>query len=80
MPTIETVSGARIALHTDDHRPPHVHVKYDRQQIRLRISDAEPMDPVDSFHPRVLRDVQKWLRLNRDIVVEEWAKYHGEDD
>lgn len=80
MPTIKTVSGARIALHTDDHRPAHVHVIHEKKQIRLQISDAEPMDPIGSFHPRVLRDVQEWLRLNRDIVVEEWAKYHGKDD
>lgn len=76
MPNIGQVGGATIKVYPNDHPPPHVHVFYQGREVRLRISDAQPLDDVDAFHARVLKDVQDWLLNNRGIAAEVWAKYH----
>lgn len=77
MPKIADIAGATLFVFPNDHPPPHIHARFERQTICLRISDAELLEPARGFPPRVLRDVRTWLLRNRDTAALTWAKYHA---
>ncbi len=77
MPKIIDIAGATIFVFPNDHPPPHVHVRCQGQAIRLRIMDAQSMDPNRDFPVRVLRDARDWLLANRDRTAKQWAMYHS---
>jgi hypothetical protein len=77
MPKIAEIAGATVFVFPNDHPPPHVHVRFQGAAVRLRITDAVPLDRVPAFPSRVLRDVRGWLLQNRDRAAEAWAAYHA---
>jgi hypothetical protein len=76
MPKIADVAGAAEFVFPNDHPPPHMHVRFQGAAVRLRITDATPLDQVSTFPTRVLRDARNWLLQNRDRAAEVWAAYH----
>ena len=78
MPIIGEVSGATIKVYTNDHPPPHVHVFYQGQAVRLKITDGDKVQKDEPELPaRIMRDVRQWLAENRDKAATTWAKYHS---
>ncbi len=77
MPKIAEVAGATVFVFPNDQPPPHVHVRFQGVTVRMRITDAEPLDQAATFPPGVLRDARGWLLQNRDRAAEVWAAYHG---
>lgn len=37
MPTVEIVNGIKISIYNGDHRPPHIHAKYNEYEILIEI-------------------------------------------
>ena len=77
MPKIIDLAGATLFVFPNDHPPPHIHVRYQGQAIRLRIVDAVSMDPHRAFPVRVLRDAQDWLTANQDRAITLWDTDHS---
>ena len=77
MATLGTVAGAAIKVYVNDHPPPHVHVLYQGQEVRLKISDATLLDPVGRFPPRIPREARAWLLRRRDRAALIWSYDHG---
>ena len=76
MPKIADIAGAVVFVFPSDHPPPHVHVRFQGVAVRLRITDAQPLDAVPPFPLRILRDVRAWLLRHRDVAADAWAQYH----
>jgi hypothetical protein len=76
MPKIADIAGAAVYVFPNDHPPPYVHARFQGVTVRLRITDALPLEPVHAFPPRVLRDVRSWLLRHRDVAADAWAAYH----
>lgn len=77
MPKIAEFAGATGFVFPNDHPPPHVHVRFQGKAVRLRITDAVPLDKAPDFPARVLRDARTWLLQNRDRAAEAWGAYHA---
>jgi hypothetical protein len=73
---IADIAGATVYVFPDDHPPRHVHVRFQGVTVRLRITDALPLEPAPAFPPRVLRDVRSWLLRHRDEAADACAAYH----
>lgn len=41
MPKIDEIQGVTIHVYGGDHRPPHIHVKYNEFEVLLQIEDGE---------------------------------------
>jgi hypothetical protein len=76
MPKIADIAGAAGFVFPNDHPSPHVHVRFQGVAVRLRISDALPLDNAPAFPHRVLRDARVWLLQHRDVAADAWAAYH----
>jgi Domain of unknown function (DUF4160) len=76
MPRVAEIAGAAVFVFPNDHPPPHVHARYQRRVMRLRISDALTLDAGPGLPPRIRRAVVTWLLENRDVAAEAWARYH----
>ena len=77
MPKLTDHAGATLFVFPNDHPPPHIHVRYQGNSVRLRIVDAESMDPRRDFPYRVLRDAQDWLLANQDKAIKQCDTYHS---
>lgn len=56
MPTIHREANRRYVIFTNDHPPPHIHVKGPGSECRVRLQDVVVMDSV-GFTQRELRDI-----------------------
>jgi hypothetical protein len=76
--TVEKIG--HFSVHTDDHDPPHVHVRPFGSQINLRFS-LETGELLDELPPGVkskrLKAIKAALIENRDRFGRWWKKAHG---
>ena len=63
MPTVLREANRRYVIFTNDHPPPHVHVKGPNCECRVRIADAAVMDNA-GFTSRELRDIIREVQAN----------------
>lgn len=80
MPTIVTQGGLRVVVHSNDHGPPHVHVKGKGWEIRIRIDQEPEMYRKPAFGAPSFREVNEALALvdaHLILLREAWEKHHG---
>jgi hypothetical protein len=74
MPTIKRFANCRIEIRTRDHLPPHFHVVIsDGRNALVEIETLAMLGPID---PDEITAVLEWARANRDVLMEEWQKWH----
>lgn len=72
MPELSRFLGIEIAMHYNDHAPPHFLAKYGNNEIRVAIEDGSILS--GSFPARAQRLVMEWLDLHRDDeLMEDWT-------
>jgi hypothetical protein len=76
MPTILNTKGFKFIIFTDDHPPPHIHVKQAEGGTKIRL---EPVEIIAywSLTPRQLRAIMTITRENRDYFLSKWYELHG---
>lgn len=79
MPCICEWSGIKVYLYSDDHPPPHVHVKYSGSEALVQIVDGEMYRDAENKPPGHLpsaqhEEVKAWLELRRVEVNEAYIK------
>jgi len=63
----------RLEIREDDHPPMHAHLVGGSVDVLI---DLQTLACVGAF-PRGLREeVMVWVMANRDILIEEWKKWH----
>ncbi|MBY0285117.1 MAG: DUF4160 domain-containing protein [Sphingomonas sp.] len=70
MPTVIIIDGIRIEIYTDDHPPPHFHVKAGGMRAKFDISTGELLQ--GSLDKRSMRKVRQWMRFNGDLLMQVW--------
>jgi hypothetical protein len=70
MPTIIILDGIRIEIYTDDHPPPHFHVKAGRMRAKFDIATGNLLR--GSLDKRSMRKVQQWMAVNGDLLMQVW--------
>ncbi|HEX2093925.1 MAG TPA: DUF4160 domain-containing protein [Longimicrobiaceae bacterium] len=80
MPTIYRESGFAFRIYTDDHDPPHVHVRYAGERAKVRIGDEETPASVEDAGimrvPNLVRAV-RIVDANWRLFLERWEEIHG---
>lgn len=70
MPEISRFYGIVIGMFSDEHRPPHFHVRYAEYEAVIRIHDLSLAE--GRLPPSALRLVTDWAELHRDELLRNW--------
>ena len=73
MPTISMFYGLIVYMYFMDskqHKPPHIHVKYQESEVIVSIPDGEVLD--GSIPPAKMKLLSAWIELHRDELVADW--------
>jgi hypothetical protein len=70
MPTVIIIDGIRIEIFTDDHPPPHFHVKVGGMRAKFDIASGTLLK--GSLDKRSMRKVRQWMTLNGDLLMQVW--------
>ena len=70
MPEICRFFGIIVAMHYNDHPPPHFHVRYGDQKALVAI--REPRVLRGRLTPRALGLVMEWAALRQDELMRDW--------
>lgn len=72
MPELCRFFGIVIAMHYNDHGPPHFHARYGQEQASIRIDNGEILD--GTLGARSLRLVDEWRKLHEIELLEDWER------
>ena len=71
MPEICRFLGIFIAIHYDDHTPPHFHAKYGECEATVRMADGALTGDL----PRRAEGlVIEWMNLHKDELLDNWQR------
>ena len=68
--------GYDVVIHTNDHPPPHVHVRRGNQHVRIYL-DTLRITMNYGFSNRELRKIRELIRANHAAITFEWERIHG---
>ena len=71
MSTVAIIDGIRIEIFTNDHPPPHFHVRFGRKRAKFDIASGAMIK--GSLENRTIRKVQRWTQFNRDGLMQVWT-------
>jgi hypothetical protein len=57
-------------LNNKRHHSPHIHVKYQEQDVVLSIPDGEVLE--GSLKPNKMKLVQAWIEIHKDELMADW--------
>ena len=70
MPTVIIIDGIRIEIYTDDHPPPHFHVRFGGRRAKFDMATGAMIK--GRLDKRSMRKVQRWIEMNRDLLMQVW--------
>jgi hypothetical protein len=70
MPEICRFHGIIIAIHYEEHNPPHFHARYGARGIKIKISGLSVM--AGHLPPKLLRYVLEWANLHQEELNQNW--------
>lgn len=73
---IDRFNGFSIDIFADEHPPPHFRVSYAGETANFRITDGEKLN---GGLDRYLRNIRKWQKENRDLLVDSWNRLRPTD-
>jgi len=76
MPLIESIDGIRIYIYNGDHRPPHIHARYNEYDILILIETLEIY--AGEMPNKPLKQVYDWLSGNTDYALEVFYELNPE--
>ncbi|MFM7327049.1 MAG: DUF4160 domain-containing protein, partial [Nodosilinea sp.] len=61
---------------SNDHAPPHVHIKYqnDYGSYRIEIQSRQWMQPGKSLPPKLKRLIEAWVEAHEEALLEQWQR------
>lgn len=73
MPAISMFYGLIVYMYFMDnrqHKLPHIHVKYQEQEVIVSIPDGEVLDV--SIPNSKMKLLQAWIEIHKDELVADW--------
>ncbi|HET6609624.1 MAG TPA: DUF4160 domain-containing protein [Rhodopila sp.] len=81
MPTVLTVRNVRVAIYSNDHPPPHVHVvRRDGAFARFELNCPDgPVTLVQqaNFRPADITEIGSAIASNLEAICAKWRVIHG---
>jgi hypothetical protein len=72
VPRISSFYGIVIAMYYREHGIPHFHAHYGGREASISIQSLEILEGY--LPPRVIRLVNRWARLHREELLENWDR------
>jgi len=72
VPVISRFFGVVISMYYNDHPPPHFHVRYGDERVRISIDNLRVLD--GKMSPRALGLVVEWAIQHRDELSDNWER------
>lgn len=67
MPLIDSIEGIKISIYNGEHRPPHIHARYNEFEVLIVIEGAQVYAGI--LPGRQLKTVLDWLSENVDYAL-----------
>lgn len=67
MPVIDFVNGVKLLVYNGDHRPPHIHARYNEYEVIVSIVSKEIV--AGDIPGKQLKSVLDWLAVNSDYAL-----------
>ena len=77
MPTIFFYLGFRFFFFSNEHNPPHVHVRCASGKCKFNLLDGSPLEE-PTMKPKDYKKAIEILEEKREEFLKEWYNYHGE--
>ena len=78
MSTVKMFDGGKFVVYSNDHAPPHVHVRLnDRSEYRINLISGDFMDGTPPLGIR--KRIMKAYNDNTDRIWKEWERMHPSD-
>ena len=74
-PTILRERGYQFLLYTNDHLPPHIHVRKSGHEAVVKLDSADILVS-HGYNERELKKICKIVRDNQIMMLTEWDKIH----
>ena len=81
MSTFVREGGLRVQILSNDHPPPHVHVRGGGFHAKILIGDENTAPELDELKSGDVRRIKFAMRLvaeNQELLLREWKSIHGE--
>jgi hypothetical protein len=75
---IAAVGSLKIFIYSDEHPPPHFHVKYNGEENSFSIIDGSPLYPNNGLK-KYFRNIKKWFNQNKDLLKDTWNENRPSD-
>ncbi len=77
MPTIFFYFGLRFFFFTNEHMPPHIHVRSADGKAKFNLLDGTMMEE-STLKPKDLKTAKEVMLVKREEFLHEWYNIHGE--
>lgn len=77
MPTIFFYLGFRFFFYSNEHKPPHVHVRCASGKCKFSLEDGSLLED-STMKPKDLKKAIEILKEKREEFLKEWLNFHGE--
>jgi len=67
MPVVDLINGIKILIYNGDHRPPHIHARYNEYEVLIAIETQ--VIYAGEMPVRQLKTVFDWLSGNSDYAL-----------
>ena len=78
MPTIFEIFVFKIIIQTMDHNPPHVHCKSPDGEVLIEIKNQNVLRN-HGLHTSDIKLLKKFISDHKDVPINEWRHFHGEE-
>ena len=72
MPEISRFQGLSIHFYSNDHNPPHFHVKYNEFDAQICIESFRILH--GELPPKAMGLIMEWAALHKSELLENWNK------
>lgn len=67
---VDRINGLKVEVFSNDHMPPHFHIRSTNYNVSLRIDDCTLLS--GSIPDKELRLIQYWHQRNRALLLSKW--------
>jgi len=72
------LGGLKMQIYSNEHPPPHFHVKYNGEENSFKIDDATPLHPNGDLK-KWFKNIKKWHKKHKIELVKAWNKSRPEN-
>ncbi len=75
MPTVFRKGGFRFFFYSNDHRPIHVHVRYQSGEAVFEIEDGIILRESHGLKMNELSKAEELADAHKELIIEKWHEY-----